>query len=169
MAFDGVGVWRFRSGVVEDDVQIERLAGLHVGGNDQLFDGDIGAAGIAEGNDIDADAFVGELLGLGIGVAEILVAIGDEDHTAGGIGGERSGRKFESAFEIGVAGVEGGFQLVGKDDVIVNRRIFDGGIFGEDDDAGAILPFGVAMLRDRLLDEVGHHLPLRLGNAQRLV
>ena len=91
----------------DDDVDVDRLALLDVGGQRDLLDQDFLVVEVVDRQDVDLDAQLLGGEGLLDGVAAVLVAVGDEDDPPGGVLGEGGQGELDGAAEVGVLAVDG--------------------------------------------------------------
>ena len=122
-----------------------------------------------DGNDVDAHAAVGCAAGLAIGVAEVLVAVGEEDDPLGRVGGEERLRSLDCGGEVGVLGI--GERFESARDAMVGRRRgdLDSRVATEGDHGEAVVENGAPLALERRLDVLEHRLPVGGGDAEGLV
>ncbi len=123
----------------EHHPQIERQAAFDVGRQGQLVDGHFARSLIGDRHDVDADAAVDGQLSLGQHVAQVFVAVADDDDSLGAIGRKCGLRQLHAIGQVRVFGVEQAFDLRGKCWIGFQRRRFDQRFAAKDDYAGAIV------------------------------
>ena len=77
------------------------MAAADAGGDVELFDGDLAPRFEIDGNDVEAHAGVAGGAGLAVAVADVLVAVGDQDDAVGGVVGEDRLRPLDRGGEVG--------------------------------------------------------------------
>ncbi len=159
------------AGLADHGANFKRLALADVGGQRDAFDRDFGACAEFDGHDIDADAVGGEQLRDRFGIADVFVAVGDDDDAARGVFGEGGLGQLHGGGQVrGVlAEIKDAFELSDEGQVRVHRRDFDVGLAAENDQRRAVAPQFIALRADRLADILHHRVALLRGDAGRLV
>ena len=97
--------------MAEHHSQIERQAPLHVGRQGQLVDGHLARCLVGDRHDVDADAAIDGQLGLGQRIAQVFIAVADDDDSLGVIGRKRGLRQLDGVGQVRIVGVELAFDL----------------------------------------------------------
>jgi len=137
------------------------LAGQH-----HALDQHLAPLGIDDRDGVDADACGRQSAGLFGGIAQVLVAVAQENHPFGGVFGKGGLGQLEGIGQVGIIGIQLAFHAHQRHGFIEGRN-FDGCLASKDDHSRVV--FLAAVPGDLSIHIVQHGPPLVLGNALRLI
>ena len=157
-----------RSGVVEHDAQVERLAFADVGRQRQFFHRDFGTRQRADWHHVDAHAGLCQAAPLSQRVADVFVTVADDHDPLGRIVRERGLGQLHRAGDVGVFAIDQALDL-GHLGFFFERRNLDRRFAAEHDHAGPIVGMHLPLIADRGFDVADHRLVLLWRDAHRLI